>query len=214
MARSMALLASLVAALQAYTASAQAVPAAKQSYCANFDNLPQNPTGFDPTIDPVGTYKGITYQGFVIATQQNSPQKPFQIPSQPNIINTGTASRSSYGGTAALLLNTTTTGFTKDSFTLSSLRLACVETNGAQIANANGCTALFVGNKRSGAASVTFEYEYPNQDPGEAVATFGTVVFPKGFKGLSEVFVTLTQVQGDVVGTNILVDDVCLSIQG
>lgn len=194
--------------------------------------------GFDPTTDPVGTYKGIylhtllhrksdcakcrstgiSYPGFVIATQKNSQSKYFEIPSQPNIINSGTQSRNLYGGSPSLQINTTATKGTKETFTLTSLRLACLVTNGAETSNANGCTVLFVGNKPSGAASVTYEYEYPNQNtnPGSnsSLATFGTVTFPKNFNGLSEVFISLSAVQNDVVGVNPLLDDVCLSIQG
>lgn len=73
-----------------------------------------------------------------------------------------------------------------------------------------------MGNKRNGGASVTFEYEYPNQDtnPNAPLTPFGTVTFPKNFKGLSEVFISLTAVQNDVNGVDPLLDDVCLSIQG
>jgi len=160
---------------------------------------------------------GISYLGFAVATQKNSPVKYFDIPSQPNIINSGTNSRAMFGGSAALQINTTATGDPKDTFTLTSLRLACLDTNGNETSNANGCTALFVGNKRSGAASVTYEYEYPNQNtnPGTGpLATFGTVTFPKNFDGLTEVFISLTQVQNDVLGVDPLLDNVCLSIQG
>ncbi len=110
-------------------------------------------------------------------------------------------------------INTTATGSSKDTFTLKSLRLACLVTNGALLGNANGCTALFVGNKLSGAKSVTYEYEYPKQEIGQ-IASFGTVTFPKSFHGLSEVFISLTQVQNDVIGVNTLLDNVCLSSQG
>ena len=199
-----------------------------------FDDLPENPGGFDPSVDPVGTYKGIYfhvfaqgsssakyqftgifYQGFVVATQNNSALKYFVIPSEPNIINSGTNSRANFGGSPALQINT---GSSKDTFTLKSLRLACLSTNGIYTSNANGCTVLFVGNKRSGAASVTYEYQYPNQNtnpgPGTPLTTFGTVTFPNNFKGLQEVFISLTQVQNDIVGANPLLDNVCLSIQG
>lgn len=111
-------------------------------------------------------------------------------------------------------INTTVTGGPKDTFTLKSLRLACLVTNGAETSNANGCTVLFVGNRRSGAKSVTYEYEYPNQEIGNPLATFGTVTFPDNFKGLTEVFISLTAVQNDVIGVDPLLDDVCLSIQG
>ena len=64
---------------------------------------------------------------------------------------------------------------------------------------------------------MTYEYEYPNQNtklgPGVPLATFGTVTFPKNFKGLTEVFISLTSVQNDVDGVDPLLDDVCLSIQ-
>lgn len=74
-----------------------------------------------------------------------------------------------------------------------------------------------MGNKGSGAASVTYEYEYPNQDTnpasGTSLATFGTITFPKNFKGLTEVFISLTAVQNDVLGVDPLIDDVCLSIE-
>lgn len=117
-----------------------------------------------------------------------------------------------------MLINTTATGNSKDSFTLTSLRLACLVTDGPYTSNANGCTVLFVGNKRNGGASVTYEYEYPNQNtnpgPGVPLATFGTVTFPKNFKGLSEVFISITSVQNNVIGVDPLLDDVCLSIQG
>ena len=161
---------------------------------------------------------GISYLGFVVATQNNSAEKYFDIPSQPNIINSGTQSQDLYGGSPALQINTTVTGGPKDTFTLTSLRLACLVTNGAETSNANGCTVLFEGNKRSGAKSVTYEYEYPNQNtnpgPGSPLATFGTVTFPDNFKGLSEVFISLTAVQNDVDGVDPLLDNVCLSIQG
>ncbi len=113
-------------------------------------------------------------------------------------------------------INTTATGGAKDTFTLTSLRLACLDTNGADVSNVNGCTVLFVGNKPSGAPSVTYEYEYPNQDTSGTgpLATFGTVTFPNNFHGLSEVFISLTAVQNAVDGVNPLLDDVCLSIQG
>lgn len=81
MARLLTLLALLGITLRAHGTPIDAVSAAKSSYCANvceirgrlaiattdmcrwqFDDLPQNTGGFDPSIDPVGTYKG-TYKG-------------------------------------------------------------------------------------------------------------------------------------------------------
>lgn len=153
-----------------------------------FDDLPENPRGFSPSQDPVGTYKGtypypphptpltlpsppptpaIYYRGFTIATQKNSPQKFFHIPSPPNIINSNTLTQSLFGGTSALILNTTTTS-THTTFTLFSTRLACLVTNGESTSNANGCTVLFVGNKPRGRKSVVYEYEFPNQNWGGA----------------------------------------------
>ena len=74
---------------------------------------------------------------------------------------------------------------------------------------------LFVGNKQNGDASVTYEYEYANQDISEmdGSAVFGTVTFPKGWGGLEEVFMTNTAVQNGVSGANILLDDVCVGVQ-
>ena len=88
-------------------------------------------------------------------------------------------------------------------------------TNGIFTSNANGCTVLFVGNKAAGAASVVYQYEYPNQNTnqGAPLTPFGTVTLPTNFNGLTEVFISLTSVQNDVEGVNTLLDDVCLSIQ-
>ena len=61
-----------------------------------------------------------------------------------------------------------------------------------------------------------YEYEYPNQitnpGPGTPVTPFGRVTLPGNFKGLDEVFMTTTNVQNGVIGVDLLLDDVCLSI--
>lgn len=117
-----------------------------------------------------------------------------------------------------MLINTTATGGSGDTFTLESLRLACLVTNGIYTSNANGCTALFVGNKPKGAPSVVYQYEYPNQNtnpgPSTPLADFGKVTLPNDFTGLTEVFISLTSVQNGVIGVNTLLDDVCVSIKG
>ena len=65
---------------------------------------------------------------------------------------------------------------------------------------------------------MTYEYEYPNQNTNYTfgngpLVDFGAVVLPNNFKGLTSVFLTITANQNDVVGVNILLDDVCVSVQ-
>ena len=96
------------------------------------------------------------------------------------------------------------------------MQLACLVTNGNYTSNANGCTVLFEGIKRN-SKTVTYEYEYPNQDTNSSPigppTPFGDVTLPKTFTGLTEVFLTLTDVQNDVIGVNILLDNVCVTVK-
>lgn len=154
-----------------------------------------------------------------MATQNNSFQKFFRIPSPPNVINSNSITQGEYGGTSALIINTTATQNPAATFSLFSARLACLVTNGESTANYEGCTVLFVGNKPNGKDSVVYEYEYANQNTnftfGDGpLVDFGRAVLPKNFAGLTEVFLTLTSVQNGVAaeGVNILLDNVCLTI--
>ena len=95
------------------------------------------------------------------------------------------------------------------------MQLACLVTNGNYTSNANGCTVFFEGIKRN-SKTVTYEYEYPNQNtnysPIGPPTPFGDVTLPKTFTGLTEVILTLTAVQNDVIGVNILLDNVCATV--
>lgn len=96
------------------------------------------------------------------------------------------------------------------------MQLACLVTNGIYTGNVDGCTVLFEGIKRGNSKTVTYEYEYPNQDtnysPIGPPTPFGTVTLPTSFTDLTEVFLTLTDVQNGVLGVNILLDNVCVTV--
>ncbi|KAL2047484.1 hypothetical protein ABVK25_011468 [Lepraria finkii] len=208
----------MLLALLGITLRAHSAPNPKSGGCASpltFDDLPQNAQGFDPYIDPVSTYGDIYFQGFTIATQQNQAAEYFIIPSPPNIINSGTISQDLFGGTSALVINTTAAHKPSATFSLGSLQLACLVTNGIYTSNAEGCTVLFEGIKRN-SKTVTYEYEYPNQNTNSSPigppTPFGDVTLPKTFTGLTEVFLTLTDVQNGVLGVNILLDNVCVTV--
>ena len=71
-----------------------------------------------------------------------------------------------------------------------------------------------MGNKQSGAKSVEYQYEFtaPPQDDGGPPPTFDTITFPKGFTGLSEVFVNIESLGQDDL--NPVFDNVCVTIHG
>lgn len=159
------------------------------------------------------TFPGIEYQGFYVATPKNDPadSNVFAVPSKPNV---AIGPYQDFLGQYRLLLNTAATGGSpSDSFDITSLRFLCVLTNGPNVLGGlNNCSVTFVGNKRSGAKSVVYEYEYTAPpDGGSSPPQLDTIKFPKGFTGLSDLFLNIVaQGQG---GPSPVLDNVCVNIR-
>ena len=158
---------------------------------------------------------GIFYQGFTVGTINVVGAQRYNVPSSPNIINSGFETRAMYGGSPALKINTTASGSPTDTFNLLTIRFALALNTATGLGSPTAGTVLFVGNKPNGQASVAYQAQFQYTTGQTEKVTFATAIFP-AFVGLKEVFITVTSAILGVVDSTInpLIDDVCLSIYG